>query len=334
MKHLLFPILLLCSLLSACSQAQPDSPDTARISFQVGIPSTLTRSDVNALETEATMHTLHVYVYDDEHPNGILESHFTFEPESIALDAIIKTSFGRKRFVFVANTGVPDHWAFQDNDPSRDSFVMMTSTVMDVQQEFIDLGYHFLERLVSRVEICQIRNLMPLSAGIVRLKGIYLHNVARSLGNTRWEDDAYWRRDSEDLDQVRSLLDGGASGLFVPGSTWDAPAGGYYLYGYPNAAPQSTDDRIRDWVTRLVVELEINGVTSYYPIGIPDMESNRCYTIHRLDILRAGSPDPDHYVTTKDIDLDLQVAGWIPAPANSIDPGSFGHTDNEGNTTL
>ena len=64
------------------------------------------------------------------------------------------------------------------------------------------------------------------------------------------------------------------------------------------------------------------------------MESNRCYIIRRLDILRAGSPNPDHYVTTKDIDLEMQVADWIPAPAGSIDPGTFGHTDNEGNTTL
>ena len=334
MKHLLFPILLLCSLLSACSQALPDSPDTARISFQVGIPSTLTRSDDDALETETTMHTLHVYVYDDEQPNGLLESHFTFQPEAMTLDAIIKTGYGRKRFVFVANTDVREHWTFEDNDSSRDSFVMVSSATMDVQQANIDLGYHFLERLVSRVEICQIRNRMPSSVGIVRLKGIYLHNVARDLGNTSWEDDAYWRQDSDDLDVVRPLLDGGASGPFAPGSTWDAPAGGYYLYGYPNAAPQSADDRTRDWVTRLVVELEIDGVTSYYPIGIPDMESNRCYIIRRLDILRAGSPNPDHYVTTKDIDLEMQVADWIPAPAGSIDPGTFGHTDNEGNTTL
>ena len=187
---------------------------------------------------------------------------------------------------------------------------MMASSTMDVQEDRIDLGYHFLERLVSRVEIRQIRNLLPNSAGIVRLKGIYLHNVARNLDNTRWEDEAYWRHDSDDLDRVRPLLDGGASGLFAPGSTWNAPAGGYYLYGYPNAAPQSDDDQIRDWVTRLVIELEINGVTSFYPIGIPDMESNRCYTIQRLDILRTGSPDPDHYVTTTQINFELLSRRW------------------------
>ena len=311
------PLLLFCVLLAACGREIPEKPEvSATVRFQVGIPSLLTRSAIPASDKEAIMHTLHVYVYDNETPEGLMESHHTFHPKAAALDAGIKTSYGKKRFVFVANTDVASDWAYEDNASSRDSFVMTASAVLNVSGPAIDLGYLFLERLVSRVEILQIRNLLPSSTGTVQLKGIYLHNVARELGNTRWANDAYWRQDSQDLARVRPLLDGEVSGFLATGGIWDAPSGGYVLYGYPNAAPQSSDDKVRDWVTRLVVELEIKGVTHYYPIGIPDMESNRSYTIRRLDILRSGSPDPDHYVTSDQINFQLIAGPWLEVPIN------------------
>ena len=91
-------------------------------------------------------------------------------------------------------------------------------------------------------------------------------------------------------------------------------------YCYPN--PTGTDANggtFSPRKTRLVIEVQIDTRTFYYPITLASVERNTHYSITNLTITRLGSSDPDYPVNSAQITFDLTVE---PEPVGDSQPAT------------
>lgn len=96
-----------------------------------------------------------------------------------------------------------------------------------------------------------------------------------------------------------------------------ADAGKHYFYCYPN--PTVSDTEGGAWSarhTRLVVQAILGGMVCYYPITLPVLERNHCYTIQGLVITGAGSDDPDVLDIRAPLSFTVSVTPWNPLNHN------------------
>lgn len=63
-------------------------------------------------------------------------------------------------------------------------------------------------------------------------------------------------------------------------------------------------------LTRLVVEVSIDGQSNYYPVKLPAMECNTEYIVKDLVLLGPGSSHPDEDVSRTDISFTVEVSVW------------------------
>lgn len=87
--------------------------------------------------------------------------------------------------------------------------------------------------------------------------------------------------------------------------------GKHYFYAYPNLTV--TDVQGGSWSgrhTRLVVQANLGGSVCYYPITLPELERNHCYTIQGLVITGAGSDDPDVLDSRVPVTFTVSVTPW------------------------
>ena len=83
----------------------------------------------------------------------------------------------------------------------------------------------------------------------------------------------------------------------------------HVFYAYPN------DNSVK--ATRLVVEAVQNGITYYYHVVLPALDSNHRYVIPNLTITRLGSTDPGTAVQITDQPFEIEVMPWIVVPVES-----------------
>ena len=82
------------------------------------------------------------------------------------------------------------------------------------------------------------------------------------------------------------------------------------FYCYPN--PESNDNFSSTWSprhTRLVVEALLGDTRYYYPVTLPEIESNKIYDVN-LKITRPGSSLPDIEVDKFAVGFTVQVKDW------------------------
>ena len=70
--------------------------------------------------------------------------------------------------------------------------------------------------------------------------------------------------------------------------------------------------------TRVVIEGELNGITYYYPIAVPELERNNCYSLD-ITIKRPGSLDPDSDVEKGTLLATVSVLDWDIADNNVVE---------------
>lgn len=80
-----------------------------------------------------------------------------------------------------------------------------------------------------------------------------------------------------------------------------AVAGPWVFYCCPNGTSR---------ITRLVLEVTVDGVTYYYPADLPAMERNTDYVFHEALLLGGGSLDPDVTVERTALSFTLSVTPW------------------------
>ncbi len=87
-------------------------------------------------------------------------------------------------------------------------------------------------------------------------------------------------------------------------------------YCYPNSTAKDSSDATvttdEDFVpryTRLVLEAEIKGTLYYYPVSVPNIESNKNYEVS-LTITRLGSSHPDIPFYSEDQGFKINIKSW------------------------
>ncbi len=287
--------------------------------------------------SESNLKTLDVLVFKE---NGELENRFQFKPDQVPYSTSIAIGQGQKIFRFIANapegfvasvSSLQDcdncNWLFSDNSP--EGLVMTGQAAKMIDDAKADLGTIDLVRLVNRVEVQEIHNKLPASVGEISLKRVFLQNVPKNLKTTTYEPSSLWRHDSSNIpENVSSLISLDCSGNIASGNKMTLT--GCILYGFPNQAEAAAEISGTDYVTKLVVEIEAGGVSYFYPIGIQDMKSNHQYLIKSLTLNRLGSKDPDHYVTSSAVSLNINVADWLTGTIT----GSYNGTVNGNDITL
>ena len=91
------------------------------------------------------------------------------------------------------------------------------------------------------------------------------------------------------------------------------------FYCYPNNTQTDVNDgeQFSARFTRLVIEAELGGEVCYYPINLPNLESNKSYNISEIEITKPGSTSPDEPVTAVDCKITLVVNDWTDVDVNS-----------------
>ena len=177
-------------------------------------------------------------------------------------------------------------------------------------------------RFASKVSIGTITNSLKETGWkdkTFTVKGIYLINVpagnyplfADSYTPSLWQNKMAWESGCHEFTADKAINQNialNAQGTF-----------NRTYYCYPN--PTGTDvngGTFSPRKTRLVIEVQIDTRTFYYPITLASVERNTHYSITNLTITRLGSSDPDYPVNSGQITFDLTVKPWVPSNMNSI----------------
>ena len=72
---------------------------------------------------------------------------------------------------------------------------------------------------------------------------------------------------------------------------------------------------------KLVVELEIDGETHYYPIQMYYPQSNTVYQVNRITIKSAGSEFSNFFEKLVKLEMDISVLDWNEVTINNVDCG-------------
>ena len=80
---------------------------------------------------------------------------------------------------------------------------------------------------------------------------------------------------------------------------------------------------------KLVVELEIDGVTHYYPVQMYYPQSNTVYQVNRITIKSAGSEYSNFFEKLVAVEMDLSVLDWTEVTINNINTGFTDETQSD-----
>lgn len=318
-KIILF-VSILPIFISACGKEDSDS--VSRISME-GKKATIT-VDAKALTKTAScsldsqVNSLQVFVF---HPGGSLDAYASGSTSPLFLTC----TCGPMEIYALANAPRPANIfsraaVLLDSptylyDNGIGNLVMVGSTNQTITSSS---SVHIpLQRIAARLAILKITNRFSQTeyqSKALNINRIYVINVAgeNNYGMTANEPEtgmAWCNKMAYSSSTVNSLVcDDSIENTLSYGSSYSYP---HYFYVYPNA--NASDSQSAIWsarFTRLVIEATIDGVTCYYPISIPNIESNKAYTISELIITNPGSYSPDIPVSSFSCSYSVTVGPW------------------------
>lgn len=296
--------------------SQESMEETAEITVRLPLPETKAASTLT--DNEATVKNLQVYVFNS---NGTkLESYGTANASQVT----IKVALGEKMIAAVVNS-----------KPITNTVTLesLEKTVVNLQENSLAGGFVMfgkvkktvaandnvtidVDRLVSRVVISKITNNITLpqySGKALKLKGIYLVNAVNktnlgssyALTNDDFSNKIKYEGEQTDLlgSRFATPMEVSAASPYTRESR---------MYCCPN--PVTTDSKSQTWskrFTRLVVEVEFDGETMYYPISFEQtLKANSSYEIPDLQITRPGSTNPDEPLVLGSVNYTVNVKPW------------------------
>lgn len=284
------------------------------VSVDISVPVSL-MTKVTDLSDEARINTLQVFLFRE---NGVLEACKSVAAANVSFDC----SVGTKDIAAVVNApeinGVKTYQELKETvsglkDNSAGAFVMYGAKRMEISEASSSVSVD-VSRLVSRVSITQITNSFELEQyhqSKFEIKRIYLVNVAGNKEYDGTSEATFWYNNGK-LDEKAEALH-----LISTGNLENVELGhnavyktAHYFYCYPNSATDENAQSMRQSPTRLVVEMAIDGVVYYYPVTIPDIDSNHSYNV-KLNIKRLGSAAPDIPVEFETAGFTVNVQDWV-----------------------
>lgn len=281
------------------------------VTIEVSVP--IEQTKVTAVADETSISNYQVFVYD---ASGHLEAYVNQNSSAISLECTV----GAKTVVVLCNapsvdgvTSLSDMLklksSLSDNGPG--SFVMSgrISSVITTSSTGVTVP---VTRLVSKVRLSKLETEFEIpqyQSMPFKVSSVYLINVpADRFYIASGSVSEWYNKTKYDSSDENSLLFDNMGDLLVTSS---APYGKRNtFYCYPN--PESNDNFSSTWSprhTRLVVEALLGENRYYYPVTLPEIESNKIYDVN-LKITRPGSSLPDIEVDKFAIGFSVQVKDW------------------------
>ena len=170
-----------------------------------------------------------------------------------------------------------------------------------------------VKRIVSKVVIQKISTdfSSPYLASLpFKVTGIFLSNVVASNVYSLDASSFEWVNKSEmnSSHNAKTLTQDSVDAVVNSTTPYSTQ---HTFYCYPN--PTATDSDSGTWserYTRLVVQTTLGGTVGYYSIKIPNIGSNKIYTITELKVTRRGSVQPYEDITVANAQFKIEVSEW------------------------
>lgn len=211
--------------------------------------------------------------------------------------------------------------------PLKNRIPFYGETTVILEEDNEATGWVELERRMSRLNVCSIRNYLSgqLKGKTIQVTSIFLANIQGgfTIGeqNTEFWYNKFGRNDTNPahIGDFDTMVPDGTSiwpfslttgNISIPhGMLWSTRNGSCLLYCFPNYTEvdeNGWDSVFTPRYTRLVLETVIDNVTYYYPVNLVGLRHNRSYDV-RFIITRPGSSDPDTFdlVEFEDVFVDF-----------------------------
>ncbi len=298
----------------------PDPDGQARITLAINMEEdAATKIPYTAVEPyESAITDVQVLIFDSQGRLNAYKSTKTSDNISIT------TTFGTKTVWAVVNgpdlknvktltglTAVSLNLGANSRSGGK-GFVMTGSAEVTVDRADVPATID-VRRLTSRVALCNITNNLPVAYANMVVKSILLTNVPgnQNISGTASVSAWYNMAGRENPSDSESIIDGVSYMASCPELTFSRPdksvANGerleqtFCFYSYPNASA--------DRKTKLVVTVEIDRETYYYPVVLENLERNKAYTVN-MTITALGSKDPDKKVEKGTVTTTVNVLPW------------------------
>jgi hypothetical protein len=293
-----------------CASLEEENPsvmgDMVELSFSVPCQKS---TKVTGAVAEDAVNDLQIFVFGND---GLLQAYGHSESDELTLTC----STGEKRVAALVNAPAAGSVVNEEtlknlvssfSDNSLGDFVMS-----GLEGKTIEKGGKVtvpVSRLVSKVVLNSVRNDFQLQQHRdmdFKIKSVFLTNAAKDRKYLSASSPSEWyNKGVSDMSQIIAqagtlMYDASGSSRIAYGTTYKSDC---FLYCYPN--PKSAGSA----PTYLVVEATLGQTVYYYPVALPAMESNKCYSV-TLTVCSPGSSSPDVPVEKMDALFDVQVLPW------------------------
>lgn len=313
MKKSIFAFAAALAALVACNKndvapMQPQNqPETLKpCELTVGVCGAMTKATAVTTENEAKVNNLQIFVFRGDD----LDAYASVDN---AKEITLSCTAGEREVYALVNA--PDYSAVPGKAAllakvselsanSLTNFEMVGSKSVTLPQAStvsIDVN-----RIASRVVLKKItRNFTSAALQTLdfTVDAIYLVNVAGSTSYDLSAAPATWYNVAENKGELASLLYDAPASAVANGQSYETV---HTFYGYPNDLAVNT--------TRIVIETTLGTTKYYYPINLPQMDSNKSYEIEEVKITRPGSDNPDEPVSFADATFSVNVIDWTVVP--------------------
>ena len=324
-----------CSKENLIEVVEPLQESVVYINLKNSLISKASGAGHGVQEDDNTINTLEIFIFrvnQGQADDGVLDGYRKFTAQELGdLTSLeVQTTTGKKVIYAVANA----HRANWQGINTRALFEQQTALLAnDNLKNFIMVGgkeaelglastvAFTIQRIVARVQIVSLKT--AFAGG--PYDGMTLKGVKAYLTNVQGEKYIY-NGEGNNLTVLNSkqYIETDAAGCTMSGMLYDnlgidLSDSGYKtahsFYCFPNNIDQEGDDKK---FTRVVIEGELNGVTYYYPVAVPQLERNNCYSLD-ITIKRPGSLDPDSDVEKGTLLATVSVLDWDIADDNVVE---------------
>ena len=295
MKKFIVPILAVLALVS-CQKSfvEPEvglEPDRKTVKLSVSVPMADTK--LVGVSGESDVKNLQVYVFG---AGGNIEKYVNADGNKVE----ITCTTGPKTIAAVVNGEPLEVSTLTQLTSSRSclsentvgNLVMFGSVEKQLSSD--DSVNILVRRLASKIVLKSVRTdfSLPQHKDLdFVVKSIYLQNVAGDCTLASLSGPTLWHNKMAlESDCLQILADTGLERKIETGVPYETV---HSFYCYPNNT--AVDVAGGEWsprYTRLVIEATHGGTTCFYPISIPNIESNKVYNVSLL-VTQTGSSDPD-----------------------------------------
>lgn len=316
MKKTITAILLLPLALAGCHKQEPETPAdglTSEVTVEVTDEAATRVTSVSAGD-ETRIQSLQVAVFGRD---GQVEAYARSSGSTLTLNITCGTG---KQFRAAVNcaadlstAGTAAQWdatTVRLQDCAKDRLPMYGYLTRDITADTrVSIN---VSRLVARVSVSSVKRSFEapsLAAKTFSIRSVYLINAAGSTTLAGGAPSLWLNRGRLEGGTADALLcDANINTSLTNGSSYDVA---HSFYCCPN--PTSSDSQGGTWSarrTRLVVEAQLDGVTMYYPVTLPQIQPNRTYTVSSLVITGKGASSPDAVIEKSTVSATVTIKDW------------------------